>query len=457
MSTVVCALLSGGMFFLSAGLGTVWPLAWIAAVPLLWLAYSGRPGWQVFLASFAAYAAGMLNLLEAYAIMLPGLAYVFGTAAIGFGCAVAFAQFAWKRLPPAVGAFAFPTLWTALEFLFSKISPHGTYGSLAYSQVRVPLLIQDASIFGIWSVTFLLCAVASGIALLVRDWRRGLSAAVAIALIFAANAVFGYVRLAAPVEQAVRVGAVADDSVRFGWKRNTALAVARRYAAEARGAAARGATTVVLPEKIALYQPQWRDVAAVYAGVARQTGARIVVSFEEHAAQQQNVALTFEPGGTVARYAKRHLVPGFELLVPGDRPGLLGNGLAVVICKDMDYPETIRDDAKHGIVLMLVPAFDFVMDASTHANMAIMRGVEDGFAEVRSARSGLLTISDAQGRVVASAPSSPSGPVTIVADVSPGLGHTPYLQIGDIFAWICLVASLGLGAFLTLGLGHAMK
>ena len=58
MIALLCVLASGGLFFLSTGLGTIWLLAWIAPVPVLWLAYGARPNWHVLLASFAAYAIG---------------------------------------------------------------------------------------------------------------------------------------------------------------------------------------------------------------------------------------------------------------------------------------------------------------------------------------------------------------------------------------------------------------
>ena len=49
---------------------------------------------------------------------------------------------------------------------------------------------------------------------------------------------------------------------------------------------------------------------------------------------------------------------------------------------------------------MLVPAYDFDRDASLHASMAVLRGVEGGFSVVRAARHGLLTVSDRYGRIV---------------------------------------------------------
>ena len=60
MSILLCAALSGAMFYLSQGTDDVWWLAWFAAVPLLWLAYGSARRWYVFAASLAANACGQV-------------------------------------------------------------------------------------------------------------------------------------------------------------------------------------------------------------------------------------------------------------------------------------------------------------------------------------------------------------------------------------------------------------
>jgi apolipoprotein N-acyltransferase len=94
--------------------------------------------------------------------------------------------------------------------------------------------------------------------------------------------------------------------------------------------------------------------------------------------------------------------------------------------------------------LFAVPAWDFDQDRWWHARLAIMRGVENGFAVARSAKDGLLTLSDAYGRVIARKDSTPSGMVMLMGDLPRGPGETLYARIGDAFAWLCL----GLAAIL---------
>jgi apolipoprotein N-acyltransferase len=95
---------------------------------------------------------------------------------------------------------------------------------------------------------------------------------------------------------------------------------------------------------------------------------------------------------------------------------------------------------------MGVPAADFGKDAWLHARMAVMRGVENGFALVRAADNGLVTASDAQGRLIASKMDTRPGLTMVVADLPLGPGPTLYARIGDAFVWLCAAFLLWIGA-----------
>jgi apolipoprotein N-acyltransferase len=161
-----------------------------------------------------------------------------------------------------------------------------------------------------------------------------------------------------------------------------------------------------------------------------------------------DLAFSIEPDGAMQQYDKRHLVPVLEdIFTPGHSSGWIGRGRVMEICKDMDFPRTIRRDAAMGGRLMGVPAGDFGKDGWLHARMALMRGVEDGFALVRAADDGMVTASDAEGRLVASKTDTPSGLTMIVADLPLGPGPTLYTRIGDAFAWFCAALTLLIGGY----------
>ena len=262
----------------------------------------------------------------------------------------------------------------------------------------------------------------------------------------------------APFDQPARIAVAARDLTGPGHPdgRETWVGLAADYAVEARALAAQGATTVVLPEKLAVLRPEWRDaVLDPLARVAREAKIRIVAGFDDDGVVRRNIALTFWPDGRVSTYVKRRLILGLDQgVVPGHAPGPLGGGDAVVICKDMDYPAMIRRDAQTGVGLMLVPAEDFVVDHWMHERMADLRGVENGFSVARAARKGDLMVSDPQGRLLALASSSGVMQARVV-DVPLGRGDTLYLRIGDVFAWACLVVTfLFLTSSLVLGRGR---
>jgi apolipoprotein N-acyltransferase len=95
-----------------------------------------------------------------------------------------------------------------------------------------------------------------------------------------------------------------------------------------------------------------------------------------------------------------------------------------------------------------VPAWDFNADAWMAANMTKLRGVENGFAVVRSARNGLLSVSDAYGRMLAVERSSRIPGTTLFTTVKVGARvPTIYTRIGDLLGWLCAGAALALIAW----------
>ncbi len=449
MIALLCAILSGVLFYLAEGLDNIWTLAWLAPVPLLWLAYGGTGRWRLYLASVGAFAWGQVYLLQCYAgLSIPIVLRVAIAPCILFGAAILLAREARHRLSSVMALIAFPASWAAIEYALGLVSPDGPFTTLANAQVSFPAAIQVASLFGFPAVTFLLCLFANAAALLLRGDRQagGLGLAIcALAL------VFGFIRLGQPQGASIRVAALADSGERIrSWKGKTAqdsLAASAAYATRIRALVAKNSRIdiIAIPEgAISMHQEWGVGALAPLAAAARDTGAMIVVG---SAAPKPvlNRAFAFFPNGTVISYDKRHPLTPLETEVPGTKAGLLGNGRAMAICKDMDFPASIRADVRSGIQMMIVPASDFGRDDWIHARMAILRGVENGFALLRPAFNGLETVSDAQGRVLASAHTARWGMIALTADVPLGSGPTLYTRIGDLFAWICIAISLAMG------------
>ena len=453
MITLLAAVLSGIMFYLAQGYDHVWVLVWLAPVPLLWLAYGNTRTWQVIGASAIALLGGAGYILQSpYLHLIPPLVLTSVLVVdTGLFCvAIWFARFAQHRASPLLTLLAFPACWTAFEFLIELQSPNGTYGSLAYSTMSAPVLIQSASLFGMYAVTFLICLFANTLAMALRLKRN--TAAVGVGLtICAANLVFGIVRLAHPQPDVLRVAGIVDETaVADSWRAKTVsadLAVTETYAREIRAAAREGARFVVTPEGGMASPPAGQStIVAPLVAAARDTGAQIIAGFHSETPAADFV-LGITPDGRIQRYDKRHPVPGLEDdFTPGHVSGWLGDGRAEEICKDMDFPDTIRSDAAKGLRLVGVPAGDMGIDGWQHGIMSVMRGVEGGFSIVRAAHNGLVFASDAQGRLVALKKDAPTGLTMIVADLPLGSGPTLYTRIGNAFPWLCGMFALALGA-----------
>ena len=448
MIAFFCTALSAAAFFGSLGLGDLWPLAWVAPLPILWLAFGRARTLTVSFAAFAAYAIGSTNLLQAYAglLPLPTLIIAIGAPAILFTLSVLAARFVAARVDPLAGVFVCATVWTALGYLGS-FGPDGTAANIAYSQVSAPMLIQSASLFGLWSVAFLIAFVPASIALALRR-RRVLPAALGIGL-FALNAAYGAYVFAQPAGLTLRVGLIDSDrlgSAAFADDGAIARAAIDAYDNQALKMARDGVRLVVYPEKLAIVEEPWRaQAAAKLAATAKTLNATLVAGFDNRdGPTRENIAWVFPPdGGAPKIYSKRHMVPGLEhAFRPGNAPLTLSNHIGIEICRDMDFNRMLRKDSREHADVMAVPAWDFDADAYLHGNMAVMRDVENGFAMARSARNGLLTLSDAQGRVIALRRTSNDGFTTLVGDLPRGTntGNTLYDRIDDAFAWLCVAA-----------------
>ena len=339
-----------------------------------------------------------------------------------------------------------------------RISPHGTLGSVSYSQGDVPAVLQLASLTGMWGISFIISLVPAALA---TAWNGRHEHRLARRIVLLgtlpaiATFVFGLVRLAMPVPaHEVPVGLAASDiDTARRLERNEPgepLQVLRAFANRAGMLASRGARVVVLPEKFVAVTPEYADAArAILSAAAREHQATIVAGwYVLTGSERRNVAVVFGPSGDVIlEYDKQHLVPGIEWgYRAGSSIGLLPGETVttgVAICKDLDFVPLGRAYARAGVGLLLVPAWDFVNDRWLHSRMAVMRGVEGGYAIVRTATDGLLTVSDARGRIVAERSSSESTDVLLNTAVPVGDGGTFYSRSGDWFAWLCVLTSGG--------------
>ncbi len=455
LATAVTAVL----VWFGTGLHPLWPLLWVAPLPVLLVAFRSS-AWRTTAVAFAAWFIGTLNLWHYVRVVmkdpLPTVLFILAGMALVFTLAVLLFRALVRRGAYWTGLLAFPAVWVSFEYLLSITSPSGTSDNLAYTQLKFLPFLQLASLTGPWGMSFLLLLFPAAVTLglhLRREAPRRARAVVSVTFgVLALALLFGAIRLALPVRAGtVRVGLVATDHIMAN-TREAAQALPRlqAFAAQVHALAARGAQVVVIQEKsvgvVDSYQQQAYSILA-HAAAANHVTLVAGLNLIQDSDRKRNAALVFSPSGTLLRrYTKHHLIPGMEAHYVVGRHIAVWPGPSslwgVAICKDMDFPALSRRYGRAGVGLMLVPAWDFVVDAGFHGHMALMRGVESGFSVARSAADGYLTVSDTRGRILAQVRSNSAPFATLVANVPTAHVATLYLLLGNWFAWLVLALLL---------------
>ncbi len=453
------AALAAIMMWFGNGLNPLWPLMWLAMMPVLWYAlHSSR--WHTSIVAASSMLLGGLSMWHYFHEVLGAPASVWITVyslvALVFVAAVLLFRSLMRRGDIWSALLALPAVWVASEYARNLVTPHGSAGSLAYTQLGFLPFLQLASITGPWGMTFLLLLFQSAVVIGVYLWSKKRRDAIRILIAgLGATAIvllFGAVRLALPPGNLLRVGLISSDKAGYEGVADEGLpteGLFHDYAAEAEKLAAQGAQTIVMPEKLGVViDPETKPMDAALQETADKSGATIVAGVVRVARPlKYNEARVYVPHLQIASYDKEHMLPPFESdLEPGKTLTLLPRTdvtVGVAICKDMDFARPARSYGEAGAGVLLVPAWDFFVDDAWHGHIAVMRGVENGFSVVRSAKGGFLTVSDWRGQIIAESRSNSAPFATLIADAPAQHHWTLYQKLGDWFAWL----SLGLLAF----------
>lgn len=433
------------------GMDPVWPLMWLAFIPVLLLA-AETTSWRV------AAGAAALSMLLGSLTMLYYLHFVlhapatpwlipFPIASVLFAAGVLLFRGLLHRGAVFSAVIALPAFWTVCEYLASFAPAYGTAGSLAYTQERFLPILQVASLTGPWGITFLLLMFPSAVVNGFYLRRRRLPQAMVVvgsALVLLAGAVlFGVIRLAAPnSQQNIKVGLLGTDTVVFADEAPEMQELVKSYAEHAERLIRQGAKIVLMPEKTGLLlERDTKIVDPVLQAVADNTGATLVIGVVHVVgAESFNEARIYTPDRSITTYDKQHMLPSFESkLTPGSSLELLSKQtvpIGVAICKDMDFIHPALDYGREGIGLLLDPAWDFNVDRTWHGHIAIMRGVEGGYAVAHAAKDGFLTVTDDRGRILGEVRTNSGAFVSLLVDVPLRHDRTVFDRCGTWFPWM---------------------
>jgi apolipoprotein N-acyltransferase len=459
---VAAAATTAVLVYFGNGLDPLWPLMWVAPLPVLVYALRSS-AWRAGTVAFVAMLAGCLNFWDYFRILsAPPVAWVlsFGLEALVFTAAVLLVRSLARRSRVWSAWLALPAVWVTFEFARNRwLWPHGSAACLGYSQLKFLPFLQLASVTGPWGMSFVLLLFAAGVALGISFWsvERGQAVRVlgATAAIVAVALTFGAVRLEGRQPgPMVKVGLVVSDTVWIPADPGApAEQLFRKYAEQAQGLFARGAQVVVIPENLGvLTQRDVAQVDAIFQPVVDRAGTMLVAGVNDQTGRRAwNEARVYAAGVPVRTYHKHHLLPPFEdRFAPGDsRLVFSGVGAAASdrwgteICKDMDFTEPALGYGRADVGLMLVPGWDFTVDAFWHGHIAVMRAVEDGFSLARTAKHSTMFVADDRGRVIAETPSSAAPFATLLAEVPAGHESTLFQLWGDWFGWVAMALCVG--------------
>ncbi|MBG0829145.1 acyltransferase [Planomonospora sp. ID67723] len=458
LSVLTAGALSAVLLFFGTGLTPLPWLTWLAPLPVLLLAPRVSAS-AASAAAFAAWGAGGLNLwalqrdrletplpVALLSVVLPALLAV---------SAVLLFRGLLRRGRVVAAVLSVPAVWVSGEYLISVLGSDGVVWSLAYTQAGVLPVLQLASLTGVWGITFALAGVPAAAAAVLTPGTPGrarLVVGLTVPALLAATVAYGTVRLAAPGgphrNMALLAAGLKGDWAPVGTPRGAQKL--RDMLAHLR-ALPRGTEVAVLAE--GAFIAAEADLPLVTGPLAALAGERRmdIVAGVIVTDARRNTAMVFpSSGGPPQVYRKRHMVPGVEPYEPGEKALVLGDA-GVAICKDLDFPGLARENRRSGATTMLVPALDFELDAWQHSRVAVTRGVENGFAVVRSGADGALTVSDPYGRVLAEGETRGRSVVTVAAAVPVGGTSALYTSWGDWFAWVCLLLAAVLAGRAAIG------
>lgn len=456
---LAAGLASGLLLRLAMGLEPIWWLAWVAPVPLLLLAFrSGQPE-----ALGITLVAGLIGASATFhyrqqIFPLPTVLVATALQGLTWTFVVMQARRLVLRYPAAWTVLAYPVLWVAVDTLVAALRQSGNESSLAYTQVECLPVLQVTSLLGVGGLLFLLTLVPSALALALAfgpGSARARRAGAGTFVLLAAAVAFGLARLRGPgPDRQTTVGLVAiDDAIGPKATPLYTKSIWDAYERSIFSLAAQGAEIIVLPEKIGLVSPatatQWQQHLGVIAA-QNHVWIEAGIGIDDRPRRINEAWLFSSEGNLALTYRKQHLSPGEQRdYTPGNEvvvQSIHGQAYGLAICKDMFSAALGRAYGRRDAAVMLVPAWNPTFeDARMEGWNTLVRGVENGYAVVRTAREGFLTVSDAYGRILAEKTSRGLPGTALLARV-PATGRvaTLYTRIGDLFGWLCVAAGAAL-------------
>ena len=455
----------------------LFPLAVLSLLLLfrVWLRYErpGQAAWSGFIFGMGLFSFGVgwiYVALHDYGYMHPVLAIVatlLFAAFISLPLALAgYLQARWLFAAEVRVLLVVPAAWVLAEWLRGGMFTGFPWLVFGYAQTAPSPLAGYAPVLGVYGVS-LMVAVSAGMLLLWERRRHGAPLA-ALAALWLGGVLLQQMAWTQPDGEPLKVsllqGNIPQDE-KFSQER--LVGTLETYRRLAQGSDAR---LIVMPETAL---PMLRhNVPAYYQAMlgdhVRQNGGDILIgAFEKEAGSYYNSVYTLGSAAS-QHYRKDHLVPFGEFIplrsvlgwfinevldIPmGDlasggtrQPPLAvtGQRVAVNICYEDAFGEEIIRALPQATLLVNVTNdawYGQSHAAEQHNQMAQLRALETGRMMLRATNTGVTSVIDREGRVVARLPQFEEGVLT--AEVRGHIGATPYVRWGNAAVLLLLAAML---------------
>ena len=374
---------------------------------------------------------------------------------------------------PLLKPLAFAALWVIFEWCATLSWAGVPWGRLCLGQIRLLPILQSASLFGSYFVSFLILAVGGLLAYTVYYGKRERLCGALAAVLFLSNLLYGAVSILLPSapQETVRVAVIQGNlDSHEKWGSDSYRITTETYGDLTRQAAASGASIVVWPETAIPFDLGYEGVRRTFVcELAKECNVTLIVgAFRYDEEGYYNALFHVAPDGTFHEdfYAKRHLVPFGEYvpmrnvimtLIPPlaelsvlDNDVSAGNGTELfdtahgkiggLICFDSIYEQLTLDSVRDGAELMVISSNDswFYDSAAVyqHEAQARLRAIESGRYVVRAANTGISTVISEQGETLAWIDPLIKG--YAVAEIEMRGENTLYTAIGNLFVYLCI-------------------
>lgn len=363
----------------------------------------------------------------------------------------------------------FPIITTTVFFLSSLEGPFddgsGTLSSFGYSYGTMAFM-QVRSVFGIWILVFMHSWLFSTVNYFWEQefkWAKVKYPAIVYPALMLIIFCFGWLKSSSlfnPESETVKIAAIVlipedgetvpmsrifDSKTTFPYEQSIS-----RIEGMTKKAVQGGAKIVSFQEfAMVIHKKDEQRLREDYQRIASENKTYLSITYayfsEEEKGENKHLFIN-EDGDILLDYTKRYLLG----LGPFGEPSVFRKGpeiiqsvetpygrIGISICRDMSFPSFIRQAALARVDIMLSPSYDWPKSPSA---WYLTSTIENGFSFVRPTYNGYSYAADYHGYELAHMDSELTEDGIMYADVPVRGIRVPYPTLGNIFAWINLMA-----------------